>query len=375
MRRGVKRLGLLGLVSATTCGIVAYSAPGIIQNNPWKTTVKQGFNLSERNLFTETKEKLYHKVKPGEKLRLSDHKTNEKGGREKDEATEKENTKIQKELGELQELMFAANTHALLIVIQGQDTAGKDGLCRKVFSRMDPQGLRIEAFKEPTEEELSHDFLWRIHKKTPAKRTLTVFNRSQYEDIIVPSLVGKMDDKTIAARYNQIANFEKMLTDNNTIIVKLYLNVSAEEQEERLLARQQNPVKAWKLSAEDWQKHAPDARKKFVQIYEKLLVESSTKEVPWHIISADHKWFRDLSVGNLLLDTLEPYKDTWIKAVEKNQKKKLPETVEAQKNFEKKTGVPHRDPEEVEERKKEKRHKREKQQQQQQKDQKTKSKN
>jgi len=331
MRRGKKIAGLI-----TGFGTVAASA-----------YLYDNYSFVTSNNFIFADEKAYHKVKPGSKLNLDDIKANEKSGREKEDAIE-ENKKLQKTLGELQELMFAADKHSLLVIIQGQDTSGKDGLCRKVFSKVNPGGLRIESFKEPTEVELSHDYLWRIHKLAPARRMITVFNRSQYEDIVVPTLSGDIDKKTADSRYEQLANFEKLLTDSNTIVVKLYLHISGEEQEERLLARTARPLKSWKLNVNDWEKHHPEQRKKFSKVYGELLPRSSTKEAPWYIIPADHKWHRDLATASLLLEVLEPYRKEWTEAVEKIQKKKLPKVQKAQRDYEEAAGVEHKEPEDVE---------------------------
>jgi len=332
-RRAVGLLAGLTVVGAA----VAYNKKSLYSFNNFK-------------FVAESKEKLYYKVKLGEKLDLDSIKPDDKAGREK-ETTQEENLKIQQKLGELQELFYAAGTHALLVVVQGQDTSGKDGLCRRVFSQFNPSGLRVESFKEPTDLELSHDYLWRIHQVMPAKRNVTVINRSHYEDVVVPTIHGKLDDKTSEQRYKQIENFERLLVENGTIIVKLYLHISDEEQEARLLARQQRAIKAWKLSAEDWDKHSPKNRKAFGKIYETLLSRTSTKEAPWYIIPADRKWFRDLSTGNVLLETLEPYRNEWVKATEKFQKKQLPPVQKAQKEVEKEAGVKHKRPEDVESKK------------------------
>lgn len=214
------------------------------------------------------------------------------------------------ELGELQELLYAADTHALLLIFQGMDTSGKDGAIRNVLREVNPVGCRVASFKTPTTEELAHDFLWRVHRQTPARGQIVVFNRSQYEDVLVVRVHDLAPKAIWSDRYAQINAFEKLLTQNQTIILKFFLHISREEQEERLLAREADPVKAWKLSVGDWQERRHwDA---YQRAYQDALVKCSTAHAPWHIIPADQKWFRDLAVAEIVVQALREYKQEWL---------------------------------------------------------------
>jgi PPK2 family polyphosphate:nucleotide phosphotransferase len=206
------------------------------------------------------------------------------------------------ELSELQNLLYAEGKHAVLIVLQGMDASGKDGLIRKVFSRMNPQGVRVQSFKVPTEEELAHDFLWRIHHHTPARGMLQIFNRSHYEDVLVTRVHGWCDDATAQKRFDAINAFEELLTlHNNTVILKFYLHMSAEEQKERLRERIENPAKHWKHNAKDEQEAA--LRDKYLQMYEDVFEHCSA--IPWTIVPADQNWYKEHLVARQLVDTLK----------------------------------------------------------------------
>jgi len=218
-----------------------------------------------------------------------------------------------RELNRLQELLYAAGTHSLLLVLQGMDTSGKDGTIRGVMNYVNPQGCRVESFKVPNSEELAHDFLWRVHRVTPAKGMIAVFNRSHYEDVLVVRVQNLAPEKVWKARYEQINNFETLLAQNNTIIVKCFLHISKEEQEERLMAREAEAEKAWKLSVGDWE------NRQYWDDYQKAshdaLTKCSTEHAPWHVIPADKKWFRNLAVAQLLVEILKPYEKEWKKVL------------------------------------------------------------
>ena len=219
------------------------------------------------------------------------------------------------ELCALQEWLYAAQTHSVLIVLQGLDTSGKDGTIAHVMSSLNPQGCDVASFKIPTPLEAGHDFLWRIHQKTPTKGMMTIFNRSHYEDVLVTRVHKLIDEKTWEARYGQINNFEKLLTDNNTIVLKFFLHISKKEQEERLLAREQDEEKAWKLSPGDWEER--QFWDKYTDAYEDALGATSNKNAPWYVVPANHKWFRNLAIATALAETLRPYKDDWEEALKK----------------------------------------------------------
>ena len=209
---------------------------------------------------------------------------------------------IVKELDDLQNLLYAEGKHSILVVVQGMDASGKDGLTRDVFGKMNPQGVTVKSYKAPTAEELSHDFLWRIHQHTPAKGMIQIFNRSHYEDILVTRVHGWVDDDTAKKRMKAINDFEKLLTDhNNTQILKCYLHISPEEQQERLAERLENPKKMWKYNANDL---TESKQWKHYMKYYKEAIEHCD-HVPWHIIPSDQNWYKSYLVAKLLRDTLK----------------------------------------------------------------------
>ncbi|OJW83681.1 MAG: polyphosphate kinase [Bacteroidetes bacterium 46-16] len=209
--------------------------------------------------------------------------------------------KILDELNELQNLLYAENKHAVLIIIQGMDASGKDGLTRDVFTSMNPQGVNVKPFKEPTDEELAHDFLWRIHQHTPAKGMIHIFNRSHYEDILVTRVHKLIDDKTAQKRMEAINDFERLLvTHNNTHILKFYLHISHAEQRSRLEERMEKPQKMWKYNAEDIVESAQ--WDEYRKCYEEAMENCS--EVSWQIIPADKNWYKSYLVARALRDLL-----------------------------------------------------------------------
>jgi PPK2 family polyphosphate:nucleotide phosphotransferase len=218
------------------------------------------------------------------------------------------------ELTKLQELLYAASDHSVLIVLQGRDTSGKDGTIRVVMGPLNSLGCNVASFKVPTAPELAHDFLWRVHQKTPGKGEITIFNRSHYEDVLVVR-VHKLAPKPVwKTRYEHINNFEKLLVESNTIVLKFYLHISPEEQEERLLEREQDATKAWKLSVGDWKER--EHWDEYTAAYEDALNRCSTKDAPWHIVPANKKWFRNLAVAQAIVDALKPYKKAWLKKLD-----------------------------------------------------------
>ncbi|MFD2784301.1 PPK2 family polyphosphate kinase [Hymenobacter rubripertinctus] len=210
--------------------------------------------------------------------------------------------KIRQELIELQNRFYAANGHSVLIVLQGMDASGKDGLIRRVFSGINPQGVRVYSFKEPTERELAHDFLWRIHQQTPARGMMQVFNRSHYEDVLITRVEGLIDDKTARQRFSAINAFEELLQQAGTTVLKFYLHVSEKEQRERLAERVTDPAKHWKYEAGDEKKAGqwPAYR----QVYEDVFRQCSPASCPWHIVPADQNWYKAYVVAQTLRDAL-----------------------------------------------------------------------
>jgi PPK2 family polyphosphate:nucleotide phosphotransferase len=214
------------------------------------------------------------------------------------------------EIDELQELLFGASTHSLLVIFQGMDTSGKDGTVRKVFSQVSPLGSFVRSFKVPTEEELAHDFLWRVHRRVPEKGSIGIFNRSHYEDVLVVRVHDLVPPQIWRQRYEQINNFEQLLSETNTIVLKFMLHISKQEQEQRLRERERDVTKAWKLSAGDWREREHwDA---YMDAYQEMLDRCATTHAPWHIVPADRKWYRNYAVAQIVAATLRSHKDAWM---------------------------------------------------------------
>jgi PPK2 family polyphosphate:nucleotide phosphotransferase len=206
-------------------------------------------------------------------------------------------------LDALQSLLHAGKSKAMLLVLQGMDTSGKDGVIRSVFTHVSPLGVRAEAFGAPSEEEKRHDFLWRIHQKIPALGEMTVFNRSHYEDVLVTRVRGWIDKTTCAQRFEHIRHFEAMLHDSGVTVLKCYLHISKSEQKKRLQARLDDPSKQWKLQASDFEDRKLWAD--YMAAYQDAMSATSTPLAPWYVIPADHKPYRDLVLAELLVQTLE----------------------------------------------------------------------
>lgn len=218
------------------------------------------------------------------------------------EKTKQETAKLLETLDELQNRLYATATHAVLIVIQGMDASGKDGLIRDVLGNLNPQGVTVKSYKAPTAEELSHDFLWRIHLATPPKGMIQVFNRSHYEDILVTRVHGWCDDQLAKKRMKAINNFEQLLQEhNNTIILKLYLHLSKEEQHERLKERMVDPTKMWKYNEKDWAES--EKWEDYMKAYEDCF--ANCDDIPWHIIPSDQNWYKEHLVAKLLVEKLQ----------------------------------------------------------------------
>ena len=220
---------------------------------------------------------------------------------EKD-ATKKKTTEVLNQLDELQNLLFAEGKHSVLIVLQGQDASGKDGVIRNVFGVMNPQGVTVKSYKAPTDEELSHDFLWRIHHAAPPKGFIQIFNRSHYEDILITRVHGWCDDKTAKKRMKAINDFEQLLEDhNNTHILKFYLHISAEEQHERLMERIKEPGKMWKYNDKDFEE--AKLWDNYRSVYEDCFEQCD--KIPWTIVPADQNWYKEFIIATALHDLLK----------------------------------------------------------------------
>ncbi len=201
----------------------------------------------------------------------------------------------------MQTLLYAENKHAILVVIQGTDASGKDGAIKNVFTSMNPEGVMVKGFKAPTAEELSHDFLWRIHQHAPAKGMIQVFNRSHYEDILITRVHGWCDDATAKKRMKAINNWENLLAENNnTCILKFYLHISQEEQQQRLSERLTNPKKMWKSNPND------EAEARLWNVYMKMYEDcfENCNVIPWTIVPSDQNWYKEFIIASALKDTL-----------------------------------------------------------------------
>ena len=244
-------------------------------------------------------------VKPGTKVDLSAIHSGEKtlfdGANKSDFAPQFR--ELQDQLQELQKMLYAQNKHRILVVMQAMDTGGKDGCIKHVFSHIDPQGIHVRSFKKPSEEELSYDFLWRVHHKVPHRGQLVIFNRSHYEDIIAVRVKKLFPDEVWNRRQRHVVDFERMLAEEGTTIVKIFLHISKKEQKKRLETRLEDPVKHWKFNPEDL---ADRARwDEFMAAYEDVMSKTSTEFAPWFIVPADRKWYRNLCVARIMLDTLK----------------------------------------------------------------------
>lgn len=250
-------------------------------------------------------------VKPGKALRLKETSTEALGGLPPREEAEAATNDAVQRMGQLQDALYAQGRQSLLVVLQGMDAAGKDGAVRKVFDAVNPTGVQVTSFKQPTSEDLRHDFLWRVHAKAPARGYIGVFNRSHYEDVLVvrvhadrllaPEL--REDKKVWEKRYRRINAFEEMLTDAGTRTIKFFLHISKEEQRERFIARQREPEKHWKLAAGDFEERK--FWEDYQDAYEQMLPATSTEVAPWYIIPADRKWARNYYMSRLLVATLK----------------------------------------------------------------------
>ncbi len=243
------------------------------------------------------------RVEQGSKVKLDEIDPNYKGDHENKDDAQGELEKHAKRLSELQYLMYAENKRSLLIILQALDAAGKDGTINHVFASMNPQGCRVYAFKTPSAEELAHDYLWRIHQDTPRKGLVTIFNRSHYEDVLVVRVHNLVPKEVWSKRYDEINNFEKELVDNDTHIIKFYLHIDKEEQLSRFKQRLDDPERYWKISESDYAERV--FWNDYQKAYEEAISKCSTDHAPWYIIPSNHKWFRNLAVSQILVDTLE----------------------------------------------------------------------
>ncbi len=249
-------------------------------------------------------------VKPGNKLSLKEFDPDDTGDYKKNEQgktkAKVETAELIARLDRLQERLYANATRSLLIVLQGMDTSGKDGTIKSVMSGVNPQGCKVVAFKAPSKDELAHDFLWRVHREVPPKGYIGIFNRSHYEDVLITRVHGWVTDKLIRRRFNQIRQFEELLSESGTAVLKFFLHISKDEQKERLEARIADPEKRWKWNSGDLEERKLWAE--YLKAFEDVISATSSEEAPWYVVPANRKWYRNLIVADRVVNALEDMK-------------------------------------------------------------------
>lgn len=247
------------------------------------------------------------KFRPAQPLKLEDGTAGNSPLDTGDKAADQARTvQLAEQIAAVQDIFYAEHRRKLLIILQGMDTSGKDGTVRGVFGRLDPLGVRCISFKAPSINEREHDYLWRIHQEVPAQGQTVIFNRSHYEDVLYPAVHGQIDSKECRRRYKHIRDFEQMLCETGTVLVKFFLHISRDEQKQRLEARLTNPDKHWKVDLNDLEerKYWDD----YQRLYEKAIEETDTDAAPWYVIPADSKTQRNLAVASIMVETLEEMK-------------------------------------------------------------------
>ena len=243
-----------------------------------------------------------HRVSPQTAVHLAELPTRAGSFHDDRPQAEEEFKRLRDELAQLQNVLYAQGTDKLLIVLQAMDAGGKDSTIRKVFRGVNPQGVRVTSFKTPSKEELAHDFLWRIHKAVPAHGMIGIFNRSHYEDVLVARVDDLVAEETWRARYQQINEFEQLLTGSGTRILKFYLHISLDEQKERFQERLNIPEKNWKFSSGDLAKRKD--WDKYMTAFEEVFLRCSPDTAPWYIIPADQKWYRNLAISRVIVGAI-----------------------------------------------------------------------
>jgi len=245
-----------------------------------------------------------YRVVPGASVDLAKHDTRDASAFEGDKKAGKSAAKaINLRLEALQELLYAEGKRRILVVLQAMDTGGKDGVIRHVFEGVNPQGVKVAGFKVPSKLELAHDYLWRVHQRTPGKGEIAIFNRSHYEDVLVVRVHNIVPEEVWSRRYDQINDFERTLAEEGTLILKFFLHISKDEQRERLQARLDEPDKRWKFSLGDLNER--QLWDDYIKAYEAVLSRTSTDWAPWYVVPADRKWYRNLVIGSVLVEALE----------------------------------------------------------------------
>ena len=256
--------------------------------------------------------------KPGRKVRLDEISAKPPKGLTKEDAA-KRLAVVGEEIFALQDAMFGAKLHSVLVVLQGRDGAGKDGVIKHVAGFLNPRGVSVTSFGVPTTEELQHDFLWRVHRHAPRLGEFSIFNRSHYEDVLVVRVHGLAPKKLWKNRFGHIADFEELLAEHNTIILKYFLHITKDEQEERLLEREKQSDTAWKLNPNDWKER--DHWDEYTEAYEEAISRTAAPHAPWTIVPANSKWYRDLVVAESILAALQAHGKEWKRRLDEMGKK------------------------------------------------------
>ncbi len=244
------------------------------------------------------------RVRPGQAVDLADFPTRSDQNWSEGKAAGRSRVKdLARDLARLQDVFYAQGDRRLLVVLQAMDTAGKDSTIRDVFGRMNPQGVRVTSFKQPTPIELAHDYLWRVHPHVPADGHISIFNRSHYEDVLVVRVENLVEEDRWERRYDHIVDFERLLADEGTAIVKFFIHISAEEQRERLQSRLDDVSKHWKFDSGDLTTRA--RWDQYIEAYSEMLARTSTEHAPWYVVPGDRKWYRKLVIGEIMVDLME----------------------------------------------------------------------
>ena len=242
------------------------------------------------------------RVKPGQKLKLSKIDPTYKGKQESEAAAKEDTERYTKKLANQQALLYAENKHSILVVLQAMDAGGKDGTIKHVFSSVNPQGVRVARFNRPTVLESAHDFLWRVHPHAPANGEIAIFNRSHYEGVLVERVHKLVAKATWTERYRHIRDFEALLADKKTTVLKFFLHVSKDEQLARFAQRLDDPERNWKISESDYAER--NLWDEYMEAYQEAIMATSTRDAPWYVIPSNHKWFRNLAVSQIMADTM-----------------------------------------------------------------------
>jgi PPK2 family polyphosphate:nucleotide phosphotransferase len=261
---------------------------------------------------------------PGTRVRLDAISAEPPQGMTRDKA-EKRFERLGEELFRLQDALWGAKLHAVLVVLQGRDAAGKDGAIKHVAGSLNPRGLSVVSFGVPTAEELQHDFLWRVHRHAPRLGEFAIFNRSHYEDVLVVRVHELVSKKLWQARYRHIVGFERLLAEHNTIVLKYFLHITKDEQKQRLRERESDPRTAWKINPNDWKERR--YWQAYTSAYEDAIARTAAREAPWIIVPANAKWYRNLVIAESIVEALRPHAGAWqarLKAIGRHARAALP---------------------------------------------------